>query len=153
VNANELRPLLVEYRNQVEQAWTPETAHEGYPGSVGLPHGQCGATSAWLKKRLWLDHAVRTHFTTGAIKGRLGVTLADHCWLETYGYELVIDLTVDQMDLTTRVVCATPHALAKADLMYIPEAYDPALGMDLLRRADLLGQRIRCAGSGTVAPS
>lgn len=96
MNANELRPLLVEYRSQVEQAWTVETAHPDFAGKAGPPVGQCGVTSLWLQKRLLEDHGIKTHFSEGPLHAR-GEVLRNHCWLETYGYTHVIDLTANQI--------------------------------------------------------
>lgn len=144
MNANELRPLLVEYRNQVEKAWTVETAMPGYNAAAGKPHGQCGATSAWLQKRLWIDHGIKTHFGFGTLRG-LGMELSSHCWLETYGYELVLDLTADQMDPDLRVVCGSPVELAAADVLYDARSYlDDLEGPgDLLRRMVLLSEAVK----------
>jgi hypothetical protein len=99
VNLDELRPILHGYRERVEQAWSPATAHPGYEGKAGDPAGQCGVTSAWLQRRLLEDHGIHSLFCTGEVP-----PLRDHCWLEAaigraesqFPRRVVIDLTADQ---------------------------------------------------------
>lgn len=78
-----LRPILTEYRTQVETAWSADTAHPDYPGAAGSPVGQCGVTSAWLQQRLLEDHSIDATYCTGPVFGPAGGCLdAHHCWLE-----------------------------------------------------------------------
>jgi hypothetical protein len=142
VNADELRPILTAYRAEVEKGWTAATAMPGYSGGPGLPNGQCGATSAWLRKRLLEDHGIKTHFTVGTLVAPTG--MAAHCWLETYGYELVLDITADQMDRTAKVVCCSPTEASDLNLVYVSHMYLPDLDRegDLLRRTALLTEAV-----------
>jgi hypothetical protein len=96
VNLDELRPILMGYRKQVEQAWSPATAHEGYEGRAGDPAGQCGVTSAWLQRRLLEDHGIETAYCIGTRSN--GHHSARHCWLETGRVldPVINDLTADQ---------------------------------------------------------
>jgi hypothetical protein len=142
MNADELRPILTGYRAEVEKGWTTATAMPGYSGGPGLPNGQCGATSAWLRKRLLDDHNLKTHFTAGVLM--VGSEVTAHCWLETHGYELVLDITADQMDRTTKVVCCSPTEAAGMNLVYVSHMYLPDLDRegDLLRRTALLTEAV-----------
>jgi len=96
VNLDELRPILHAYRQQVERAWSPATAHEGYEGKAGDPAGQCGVTSAWLQRRLLEDHGIEAAYCIGTRSN--GHHVARHCWLETGRVvdPVIIDLTADQ---------------------------------------------------------
>lgn len=97
MTVDELLPVLASYRQQVEPAWSPATAHKGYTGAVGSPVGQCGVTSAWLQNRLYEDHGIESLYCVGKAKTDTG--WVDHCWLEVPGpvHLLTIDLTVDQL--------------------------------------------------------
>ena len=94
-----LRPILAGYRELIQPAWSPATAHEGYIAKRGNPTGQCGVTSAWLLRRLREDIGVNAVFCSGSVvpNGR-GASLRDHCWLEvgTGIDRIVVDLTIDQ---------------------------------------------------------
>jgi len=141
MNANELRPLLVEYRSQVEQAWTVGTAHPDFAGKSGHPVGQCGSTSVWLQKRLAEDHGIKTHFAEGMLFAR--AESLHHCWLETQDYRLVIDLTADQQAVDHPVVCDTHWTAWSLGLEYVVEYFHTHLdNVDLLHRASLLAEAV-----------
>lgn len=143
MNANELRPLLVEYRSQVEQAWTVETAHADFAGKAGHPAGQCGVTSVWLQRRLMEDHGITTHFSEGSLFARGGVA-RKHCWLESEDYRLVLDLTADQLAIDHPVVCDTHWGAWSLGLEYVGEYFfcDLSDKGDLLHRASLLTEAV-----------
>jgi len=118
VNLDELRPILAGYRAQVQQAWSPATAHEGYEGKAGDPAGQCGVTSAWLQRRLLEDHDIDTLFCKGGFYATPTDQGVDHCWLElSDGSCVVIDLTADQFGEES-VVCDTYGELVIRDRVY-----------------------------------
>jgi len=101
VNLDELRPILHGYRQQVQQAWSPATAHPGFDGKAGDPAGQCGVTSAWLQRRLLEDHGIAAWYCEGRVDcfGH-DHSIRWHCWLEIGGMDWsrrVIDLTADQI--------------------------------------------------------
>jgi hypothetical protein len=144
MNVDELRPVLTAYREEVQKGWSTETAHSGYEAKSGTPAGQCGPTSLWLQKRLWLDHAVKTVFTFGSVFASPRVELRQHCWLET-GEHCVLDLTADQLPGAPEVVCAywpstsTEHGVSYSVEMFID---DLSGHTDLLRRTALLTEAV-----------
>lgn len=101
MNADELRPILAGYRQQVERAWSEDTSHPAHKGAIGSPVGQCGVTSAWLQERLYEDCAVEALYCEGRVTCTThSQTLRHHCWLEIGGMtwdRTVIDLTADQI--------------------------------------------------------
>lgn len=120
---DELRPILVAYRKQVQQAWSKETAHALFPSRAGSPDGQCGVTSAWLMKRLDKDRGMFAWFVEGMVCDE--AEELDHCWLEL-GHSpnrVVVDITADQMEgLRSRpVVCATAAELQADRIVYTPK--------------------------------
>lgn len=145
MNADELRPILTAYRAEVQQGWTVDTAQGGYEAGPGLPAGQCGATSLWLQKRLWLDHGVKAVFTFGSMfTSRPKVELSQHCWLETDHY-CVVDLTADQLPGGPEVVNALwPHTDREYGVAYSVERFmhDLSDQTDLLRRTALLTEAV-----------
>lgn len=111
-----LRPLLADYREHVETAWSEQTAHEDHAGAPGSPVGQCGVTSAWLQHRLNADHGIATTYCVGAVW--VGGWSPEHCWLEIpHAYPVVVDLTGDQFGLDP-VVCDTRVTLNDAGIYY-----------------------------------
>lgn len=133
-----LRPLLTDYREWVEAAWSAQTAHEDYAGAPGSPVGQCGVTSAWLQHRLNADHGIATTLCRGAIyTAPRDLADAGHCWLEHDG--VVIDLTADQFGLPP-VTCDTYEDLILRDwVYYLPQFTGPAEDPLLARLAVLEG--------------
>jgi hypothetical protein len=112
VNLDELRPILHAYREQVQQAWSPATAHEGHEGKAGDPAGQCGVTSAWLQRRLLEDHGLGATFWLGQLYTPADKRVEQHCWLEldTTDIDVIVDLTADQMpSLRGRPVVCAPY--------------------------------------------
>jgi len=121
VSLDELRPILHGYRQQVQQAWSPATAHPGYEGKPGDPAGQCGVTSAWLQRRLLEDHGIETWYCVGDVFHR-GRALRDHCWLEIGEgrNRAIADLTVDQIHgaQDRLIICATFRDLCSESVGY-----------------------------------
>lgn len=101
--------LLRSYRDQVQPAWTAETAHPGFPGEAASPVGQCGVTSAWLQQRLADDHGIHSSFLHGTLAYIGG--FADHCWLTVGGQ--VVDLTASQFGLP-EIVYGAPDGIRYA---------------------------------------
>lgn len=121
-----LRPILHDYRSEVQKLWTPETAY-GTEGAYGDPKGQCGVTSAWLQKRLRIDHELGAVYYVGRVlENGLDIS-GKHCWLQLG--PIVVDLTGSQFGLN-EVVCG--HRL---DL--VPH-YDGRPGRRPLKRLRLL---------------
>jgi hypothetical protein len=100
-----LRPALPEFRAQLAESWSLDTA---YPGSVaesdwfdGNPRGQCGVSSVWLAEELARQYSIFSTFCQGSLvfDNDQSEDLPDHCWLEIPGdpcEEVVLDLTCDQ---------------------------------------------------------
>jgi hypothetical protein len=87
--------------------------------------GQCGVTSAWLKRRLLEDHGIAATYCQGTVyRVGGGVVQADHCWLVEWSDLVVIDLTADQEPLNQEpVVCAAYGVLYRQGIDYIPMRY------------------------------
>lgn len=112
-----LRPLLTDYREWVQTAWSAQTAHEGHAGAPGSPVGQCGVTSAWLQHRLNADHGIATQYCVGTVWISNKWT-PEHVWLEIPDtYRTVVDLTADQFGLDP-VVCDNRVTLNDAGVYY-----------------------------------
>jgi len=121
---DELRPILADYRKQVQRAWSKATAAPGFEGADGSPVGQCGVTSAWLRNQLWADHGIWTAYRIGTA-WRLGDDnpVSDHCWLEIgRGWErIIIDLTAGQMEglPDDAMFCETFRTLCSYEISYV----------------------------------
>lgn len=129
MNLDELRPILTGYRQQVEAAWSPATAHPDFEGKAGDPAGQCGVTSAWLQRRLAEDHGISSTCWTGFLVTVRDGKSARHCWLEldTTEVDVIVDLTADQApSLKDRpVICDAFDALFVNGIDYHPHrGYD-----------------------------
>lgn len=126
MNLDELRPILTGYRQQVQSAWSPATAHPDFEGKAGDPAGQCGVTSAWLQRRLAEDHGIGATFWVGLLFVPRGhETLHHHCWLEldTTEVDVIIDLTANQLpSMKDRpVVCDACDDLFRDGIDYMPQ--------------------------------
>jgi len=124
VNLDELRPILHAYRAQVQQAWSPETAHEGFEGKPGDPAGQCGVTSAWLQRRLREDHGIEALYCVGTVYIGFPWRVASphHCWLEIDPGRVVIDLTAGQVEFASaaQLLYARYRELIQGGIDYHP---------------------------------
>lgn len=144
MNANELRPILAGYREQVEKAWSEDTAHPDYLGFDGQPDGQCGVTSAWLQERLAEDHDIVAAFCVGTVLVRGLLVESNHCWLEIGAgvHRIVADITADQLyRLRDRpVVCSTDRDLVSGDILYLARSED--LESDCAERLALLKEAL-----------
>jgi hypothetical protein len=70
-------------------------------GTPRTPDGQCGVSSAWLAEMLDQQYSIPSTFCEGSLifDDQQAENVLDHCWLElneSYGDELILDLTCDQ---------------------------------------------------------
>ena len=109
---------LIEWRNDLQSAWSPATAHPAFvpsPTNARSSWGQCGVTSFWLRHLLG-DRRIVTRFVRGSLVFDRGIEpIANHCWLEHDhgGQSWIIDLTVDQTGWLEQILLE-PRSCARA---------------------------------------
>jgi hypothetical protein len=121
---------LEKYRAVLAGAWSDETRHPSFtetstPGQ-SLSVGQCGASSAWLMRRLRESWPAEAQYCFGSIL-LPQAEVKFHCWVElgeeSSATRLVIDLTCDQFKefrglREHTVLCESYGALAVQSIQY-----------------------------------
>lgn len=127
---------LIEWRNDLEHAWSEKTAHPSYilTSPLHVSAGQCGVTSFWLREMLD-SKGTCTRFVRGSLffSNRTAPPILDHCWLERQqgSDSWVIDLTLDQTGWIDQILLE-PRSLAKKRGL----CYEGATGLALQQLQD-----------------
>lgn len=126
---------LIEWRNDLEHAWSDKTAHPSYTldPPLHISAGQCGVTSFWLREILD-SKDICTRFVRGALYFPTQTApILDHCWLERQqgSDSWIIDLTLDQTGWIDQILLE-PRSVAKKRGL----RYEGATGLKLQQLQD-----------------
>ncbi len=119
---------LVEYRKEIQAAWSARTAHPRYMleyQDPADPRGQCGVASVWLARALRHEFGVESTYCYGQLKSTNPAisSVEHHCWVEigrpSDPFRTIIDLTSDQAaGMEGPVLCGRHRELAADGLSY-----------------------------------
>ncbi|MFB4310612.1 hypothetical protein [Actinomadura sp. GTD37] len=119
---------LMEYRKEIQAAWSARTAHPRYTleyQDPADPRGQCGVASVWLARALRHEFGVESTYCYGQLKSTNPAisSVEHHCWVEIGErpdpFRTIIDLTCDQATgMEGPVLCGRHQDLAADGLSY-----------------------------------
>lgn len=125
-NLHELKNIVLSFRNQIEAAWTEESAYK-VPEIIHygpfISGGQCAVTSLVLKDKLEQEYPdLQIYLAGGYVEKDNSTIIGSHNWLKIGKGEsaIIIDPTIDQAnEVNEKIIVETAQDLRDKGIVYI----------------------------------